>query len=187
MVSCVMVRAVLATITRAPRLTRILASVALALFVVFVFDRMLLRADSALARPVIVEFCGFTNLSSGKCAIFAIQNQSQKVLKLTDLIYMEYYHRPILDSGNTSRRYVTGTNFVFYAGQGKRLSLPVSEVGGSWNVYFEFTQEGWRAELGAYLQRAHANWLEFLPKVLSGARPIKVVFYLSSQALATRP
>ncbi len=138
MVCWAMFRAGLAKISRIPSRTRMLAFVAMALSVAFLFDRFLLSFPPARWHPVTVEFCGFTNLVSGKCAIFAIQNRSRKELKLRNFGYMEFYRRPVLGSGNNYRRFVAGTNFVFHTGQRAPLALPVSEEGSSWNVYFVF-------------------------------------------------
>src|SRR5258708_30186308 len=180
MVCWAMVRAGLAKISRTPRRTRMLAFVAMALSVAFLFDRFLLPAQPARWHPVTLAFCGFTNLQSGKCAIFAIQNQSRQVLKLRDFNYMEYYRRPVLGSGNTNRRFAAGTNFVFGVGQHANLALPVSEEGSSWNVYFEFAYTGFQAELAHYLQKPHGAWVRFVPEILQNPRQIEVSFYLSS-------
>ncbi len=179
MVCWAMVRALAGKISRTPRRTRMLAFVAIALCVAFLFERFLLPNQPARWHPVTVEFCGFTNLQSGKCAIFAIQNQSRQVLKLRDFNYMEYYRRPVLGSGNTNRRYAAGTNFVLHVGQRANLALPVSEEGSSWNVYFEFTCAGLQADVANYLQKSQGAWVRFVPEVLQNTRQIKVIFYLS--------
>jgi hypothetical protein len=173
-----------ASITSGPMRTKTLALVAAALSIAFLFDRFLMPAQPARWHPVTVEFCGFTNLSSGKCAILAIQNQSPKVLKLNNLGYTEFYQRPILGSGNDFRRYATGSNFVFQVGQRKNLTLPVSEEGGSWNVVFVFTRTGLQAELAEYLQKPHGMWVEVLPEILRNPWQIELRFYLNSKALA---
>jgi hypothetical protein len=136
-----------------------LAFAAMALSVAFLLDRFLLPSQPARWRPVTVEFCGFTNLQTGKGAIFAVQNQSRQVLKLKDFNYMEYYQRPVLGSGNTNRRFAAGTNFILQVGQRANLAIPVSKDGSSWNVYFEFACTGFQAELADYLQKAHGAWV----------------------------
>jgi len=159
-----------------------LAFAAMTLSVAFLLDRFLLPSQPARWRPVTVEFCGFTNLQSGKCAIFAVQNQSRRVLKLKDFNYMEYYQGPVVGSGNTNRRFAAGTNFVLHVGQRANLALPVSQEGSSWNLYFEFAFTGFQAELADYLQKPHGAWLRFVPGILQNTREIKVIFYLSSLA-----
>lgn len=170
--------------TSGPIRTKTLALVAVALSIAFLFDRFLLPAQPARWHEVTVEFCGFTNLSSGRCAILAIQNQSPKVLKLNNFGYTEFYMRPILGSGNDFRRYATGSNFIFQVGQRKNLALPVSEEGGGWNVDFVFTPTGLQAELAEYLQKPRGIWVKFLPELLRNAAQIEVRFYLNSKALA---
>ena len=177
----IMAKVGLAIVTRAPRRTKILALVALALSTALLLDWFLVPAEPA--KPVEVAFCGFTNLPGGKCAVFTLQNQSRRVMELRNFNYMEYYKRPVAGSGNASRRYTTGTNFVFLMGQRRDLALPVSEEGQFWKVYFEFERTGLQTKLANYLQTSQGVWVRFVPEMLRTPWNLEVVFCLRSDSL----
>ena len=167
-----------ACVSRLPVRTRRLLLVVTGLLVVLMVNRLFFPAQPANWRPATVAFCGITNLPTGQCAILALKNQSPMPLKLRNIAYLEYYHRPVNNSFNRSRSYATGTNFVLQSGQRQQLFLPVSEEGTSWYVYLEFVNIGFRTKLAESLQKIRSRWVEILPEDVRTVRSAPVILHL---------
>lgn len=167
-----------ACVSPLPVRTGLLLLVVTGLLVVVLPNRLFFPAHPANWRPATVAFFGLSNLSSGQCAILALENQSPTTLKLRNIGYTEYYRRPVNNSFNKYRSYATGTNFVLQSGQRQQLFLPVSEEGTSWYVYLEFTHAGFQAKLAESLQKIRSRWVEILPEGVRTVRSAPVILHL---------